>query len=99
MSGERGEEFGVDRSEEAFDLASALGPLDCRVDDADSQLDGSAFEVVAGEVGTVVDMEDVRNTAHRPCRIGLSPDGLAESEGRVERRGRAREHGVSANRP
>lgn len=44
MPGEGGENFGVDGPDGPFDLSSALRTADGRVDDADAQLDGGAFE-------------------------------------------------------
>ena len=85
VSGEGGENFGVDGPEEPFDFSSALGTADGRVDDADVQLDGGAFEVVAGEVGAVIHVQDVGQPAHCPAGITLTPDGLAECQGCVER--------------
>src|SRR5699024_12582633 len=71
------EYFGVDGVEEPLDLASALGPADGGVDDADLQGDRGVFEMVTGEVTSVVDVESVGHAAHRPGRIALGPDRLA----------------------
>src|SRR5690625_6233109 len=62
------EYFGVDGVEEPLDLASALGPADGGVDDADLQGDRGVFEMVTGEVTSVVDVESVGHAAHRPGR-------------------------------
>ena len=44
---ERGQEFGVDGSEEPFDLPSALGPADGRVNNPEVQGECGLLEVVA----------------------------------------------------
>ena len=84
MPGQGGEQFGVDGAEEAFDLPAALGPPDGGVDEADVQVDGGAFEVVTGEVGAVVDVQDVGDPSHCPRGVGLAPDRLAERQRRVQ---------------
>lgn len=71
-------------AEEPFDLSSALGTADGRVYDADVQLDGSAFKVVAGEVGAVIHVQDVGQPAHCPAGVALAPDRLAERQGCVQ---------------
>jgi len=85
VPGESGEKLCVDGAEEAFDLAAALGPSHGGVDDPDAQLDGGAFEVMAGKVGAVVDVEHVGYSTHGPRGVGLAPDRLPEREGRVHR--------------
>lgn len=97
VPGERDEQLGVDGAEEALDLAPTLGPSDDRVDNADAQFDGGALEVVAGEVGPVVDVQDVGDAAHRPGWVGLRPDRLPQCEGCVECGGCAGEDGVPAD--
>jgi hypothetical protein len=79
-SWQRGEHFGVDRSEEALDLAAALRPADGGVDGSDVQRDGGAFKVVAGEVRAVIDVQDVGQSAHHPGRILFAPDRLPQCE-------------------
>lgn len=64
----------------------------------DAQLNGSAFKMMAGEVGAVVDVENVGNAAHRPRGIGLAPDRLPEREGRVHRGRGTGKDCVSADR-
>lgn len=98
MSGESGEEFGVDGAEEALDLAAALGPAHGGVDEPDAQLDGGAFEVMAGEAGAMVDVENVGNSTHRPRGIGLAPDRLPERESSFRSGRGTGEDGVSADR-
>ena len=77
-SGERCQEFGVDGAEEPLDFSSAVGSGDGGVDDAEVQVECCLFEAAAGEVGTVVDVEDVGDAAHDPGRVGLVPDRLPE---------------------
>ena len=67
------------------------------MDDADVQIDRCALQVVAGEIGAVVDVEDVGDAAHGPARVGRSPDRLSQCEGSVHGRGRPGENGVSAD--
>ena len=66
VSRESGEQLGVDGAEEPLDLSSSLWSADDGVDEADVQFDGGAFEVVAGEVGPVIDVQNVGDVAHRP---------------------------------
>lgn len=80
MPGEGAEQFGVDGAVEPLDLPAALGSGDNRVDDPDLQCDGGAFQMVADEVGGVVDVPDVGDAAHRPGRVGISPDHLPQCQ-------------------
>ena len=84
VAGEGLENFGIDGAEEPLDLAAPLGPSDGREDEPQVQLDGGAFEVVAGEVGAVIDVQHVGDPAHRPCRVGLSPNRLPQRESGVQ---------------
>ncbi len=56
-------------------------------------------ELVTGEVAAVVDVEHVGQAAHRPGRVGLVPDRLAQRQGGVHRRRCAQEDCVAADRP
>ena len=62
------------------------------------EVDGGAGEVVADEVAAVVDVEHVRQAAHRPRRVGLVPDRLPQRQRSVHRRGRTEKDGVAADR-
>src|SRR5699024_12595186 len=48
-------------------------------------VDGGVGELVTGEVAAVVDVEHVGQAAHRPGRVGLVPDRLAQRQGGVHR--------------
>ena len=75
--GQLGQKLGVDRAEEAFDLATSLRPADSRMDKFDPQRRRDLFEMDAREVASVIDIEHVWNAAHRPRRILLAPDRLS----------------------
>lgn len=90
VAGQVSEKLGVDGAEEPFDLAAALGAGDGGVDQPDMEVDGGAGEVVADEVAAVVDVEHVRQAAHRPRRVGLVPDRLPQRQRSVHRRGAPR---------
>lgn len=62
------------------------------------QRDRGAFQVVTRAVGTVINVEDVGQSAHRPGGVRFVPDGLAESEGGTEGRWCPDEHHVAADR-
>ncbi|AOF95319.1 hypothetical protein BSY17_4168 (plasmid) [Sphingobium sp. RAC03] len=89
------QQFGVDGAEQPLDLAAPLWTRDGRVDQADTQIGRSLFEMKAGEVRSVIDVQDVGNAAYRPGRIGLAPNRLSQRERRVERGGRAEENHVA----
>src|SRR3546814_10023486 len=63
------QQFGVDGAEQPLDLAAPLWTRDGRVDQADTQIGRSLFEMKAGEVRSVIDVQDVGNAAYRPGRI------------------------------
>lgn len=84
VAGEGREDFGVDGAEKALDLASPLRPADGGEDEPEVQLDGGALEVVAGEVGAVIDVQHVGDPAHRPRGVGLPPDRLPQRESGVQ---------------
>src|SRR3546814_3759166 len=60
------QQFGVDGAEQPLDLAAPLWKRDGRVDQADTQIGRSLFEMKAGEVRSVIDVQDVGNAAYRP---------------------------------
>jgi hypothetical protein len=57
-------------------VQSSLGPEagDGGVDDFEMQVQGDLGQLVTGEVRSVVDVQQVRNAAYRPRRVGLRPD-------------------------
>lgn len=63
VAGEGREDFGVDGAEESLDRATPLRPADGGEDEPEVQLDGGALEVVADEVGAVIDMQHVGGSA------------------------------------
>ena len=76
--GQRRQEFGAERPEEALHLAAPLGAADGGVDDPHPQVGRGLPQVDRGEVGAMVDMQHVRHAADRPGGIGLAPDRLPE---------------------
>jgi len=97
VPGQLGQQLGVERAEQALDLAPALRPGDSRVDDAEAEAGSDLFEVVAGEVAAVIDVEHVRDAANRPGTIGLAPDGVSQGEAGVQHAWRVEEHGVAGD--
>jgi hypothetical protein len=55
------------------------------------------LQVAAGEIATVIDVKHLGNSADRPRRIFLAPDGLAQSEAGLERRGGTQENRVAGD--
>src|SRR3546814_12525677 len=86
------QEFGFEGAEQPLELAAPLWTRDGRVDQADTQIGRSLFEMKAGEVRSVIDVQDVGNAAYRPGRIGLAPNRLSQRARRVERGGCAEEN-------
>ena len=99
MAGELGEQFGVDRTEQALDLAAPLWSGDRREDELEPEVRGNLFEMRAGEVRAVVDVEHVRDAAYDPCRIVLAPDRLAKRERSLQGGRGADKHRVAGDRP
>ena len=91
------QEFGVERAEQALDLAPALGPPNRGVDDAKPQASRDLIEVLAGEVAPVIDVEYVRDAADGPGRVGLAPDRMAQGKAGVQHAWGAKEHAVSCD--
>lgn len=54
--------------------------------------------MMAGEVGAVIDVQNVGDPAHGPGGVSLAPNSLPEREGGVYRRRCAGEHHVAADR-
>lgn len=98
VAGQVSEKLGVDGAEEPLDLAPALGTGDGGVDQPDVQVNSGAGEVAADEVTAVVDIEHVRQPAHRPRGVALVPDSLPQRQGGVHRGRRTQEDGVAADR-
>jgi hypothetical protein len=48
------------------------------VQQPDVQVGADLFDVAAGEVAAVVDVQRVGEAVHRPCRVGFAPDRLAQ---------------------
>jgi hypothetical protein len=55
MPGQLGEEFGVERAEQALDLAPSLRARDGGIDNTETQAGRDLLEMVAGEVAAVID--------------------------------------------
>jgi len=99
LPGQLGQQLGGDAAEEPLDLAAALRPGDGGVHQLDVQVGGDRCEVVAGEVAAVVGVQHVGQAVHRPVGVGLAPDGLAQRQRQVQRRGSAQEQGVAGDGP
>ena len=81
MARQAGQKLGVDGAKETLDLAASLRSADGRMDQFDLQRRRDLFEMVAGEVAPVIDVENIGNPMHRPCGIRLAPDRLPQGQG------------------
>lgn len=93
---EDAEQFGVHGAEETLNLPATLWPCDRGVHKLEMQVGGNLHELVAGEVRTVVDVENIGDAAHRPVRLTLMPHRLAKRQRRIHRRRCAKEDHVTA---
>lgn len=84
MAGECSQELGIDGAEEPFDPPPSLGSADGRVDNPNVEGESGLLEVVANEVGAVIDVQDVGDAAHCPRRVRFPPDRLPEGKGDVD---------------
>src|SRR3546814_18749198 len=66
------QQFGVDGAEQPLDLAAPLWTRDGRVDQADTQIGRSLFEMKGGEVRYVIDVQDVGNADRKSTRLNSS---------------------------
>ena len=60
--------------EEPLNFPPALRPSDSRIDKLKMQVCRDLFEMRAGEITAMIDMEHVRDTANGPCGILLIPN-------------------------
>src|SRR5689334_18420336 len=74
--GQGREDLGIDRAEKALDFAAALRPADGGMDCPDMQRDSGPLEVLAGEIGAVIDVQNIWKSAHHPGWILFAPDRL-----------------------
>ena len=66
MARQEGQKLGVDGAKETLDFAAPLRSGDGRMDQFDPQRRRDLFEVIAGEVAPVIDVENIGNPLLRP---------------------------------
>jgi len=77
ISRERGETFRIQRPKEPLNFPPALRPSDRRIDQLKTQVSCDLLEMGAGEITAMIDVKPIRDTAHGPRGIGLTPHCLA----------------------
>ena len=88
----------IDGVEEAFDVAAPPGLADEGKDRLDFQVRTDLFEMLRRKIGSVISIQDPRNAAHLPGRLGFPPDGLPQGQRRVEGTGGLEGHHVPCHR-
>ena len=99
VPGKVGQQLGGDGAVEPFDLAAALRDPDPGLDQPGVDVQADPLEPCAGEVAAVVALEHVRQSHHRPARVGLAAYGLVQRQrGLLGGRG-TKEDGVAGDCP
>jgi len=75
------EEHLVDCTEEAFDSATALGLAWGRKYKPNLEIDGHLFNVLRGEIRSIIGIKNFWNATDMPMRVPFPPDSLSKGEG------------------
>src|SRR6516162_7439749 len=76
ISREVGETFRIQCPEEPLNFPPALRPPDRGIDQLETQVCRDLIEMGAGEITTMIDVQDIRDAADRPRGVLLAPTCL-----------------------
>ena len=75
----------VDSPKETFDPATALGLAWSRKDKPNLEIDGYLFNVLRGEIRSIIGIKNFWDAAYLPMWMPFSPYSLSKSESRSRR--------------